>query len=108
MMECPNKSLFLTQTTLRYVCAAQLGRSQAALYGNKLNTDARETINSILNVLRARRAACERPELNGVHSLAGRRFPPANQTFEPNYPGGGQTSLPATGIIPLNSGRWAA
>jgi hypothetical protein len=64
-------------------------RSQAALYGNKPNTDAREKINSVLNVLRARRAACERLELSGVHSLARRRFPPANQTFEPNYPGGG-------------------
>jgi hypothetical protein len=81
--------------------------SQAALYGNTPNTGAGEKINAVLNVLRARRAACERPELSGVHYLARRRFPPANQTLEPNYPGGGQTSLPATGIIPLNSGRWA-
>jgi hypothetical protein len=73
--------------------AGDLRRSQAAMYGNKPNTDAREKINSVLNVLRARRAACERPELSDVPYLAGRRFPPANQTFEPNYPGGGQSKF---------------
>jgi len=79
--------------------------SQAALYGNKLNTVVRQKINNVRNVLRARRAACERPELSGVRYLTCRRFPPPNQAFELNIPGGGQTSLPTTGNIPLNSGR---
>jgi hypothetical protein len=43
--------------------------------------------------------------LSPAMSNVRRRFQPANQTFELNYPGGGQSCLSATGITPLNPCR---